>query len=52
MQEAERRMIQDDVIADDLLQIVSSEDFPRPRGEQAVEDWASHPPYDCTYIII
>lgn len=34
MQEAEKRMIQDDVTADNMLQIVSSENFPRPRGQQ------------------
>ena len=37
MHEAERRMIQDDVMADDMLQIAGSEDFPRPRGQ-----WITH----------
>lgn len=34
MQEAEQRMIQDDITADDMLQIVSTEDFSKARGKQ------------------
>lgn len=34
MQEAEQRMIQDDITADDMLQIVSTDDFSKPRGKE------------------
>ena len=32
MQEAEHRMIRDDITADDMLQIAGTEEFPRPTG--------------------
>ena len=32
MQEAEQRMMRDNVTADNMLQIVGTEEFPRPRG--------------------
>ena len=32
MQEAEKMMIRDDVATDNVLQIVGTEEFPRPRG--------------------
>ena len=53
MEEAEQRMIQDDVTADDMLQIVSTEEFPRPKGESPDNNTCCtfthiHPSMHCT----